>query len=408
MLFLVLAVVGARADYGAVEKINRNLFMSASISLGWPHGPATGPLTKVSGTNVNISFSGFGNSGAPYEGNDPWVAVAIIKIEAKVANSDVHTWLFPGSPGTAGAGLVRFASTHFGDGASISLWTKATFNLYPTGGGTPTENTVESTITLSCYNKLQAWSTHEDVINNQYQYSANPPTNYYSATSHRCIEKSRIYFPIAELNHQQIFPAAHADDNQQHESTDPASINNRMDEATAWFIATHGEPTNIRASFDDSSVISPDDVLSFGEISGYTERAVGIPPPNLAVVYARSTLSNPIGFGNAFKMLYFLSPLADRAYLGFPRILWSILNFPSGAIGGLDVHANLLAAELSTWWTVQEALDYANNRYIPRDDQGAPMPMQVVGDPFARLTGVYMSATEWDNARRYDWIWFKD
>ena len=69
----------------------------------------------------------------------------------------------------------------------------------------------------------------------------------------------------------------------------------------------------------------------------------------------------------------------------------------------LHQHAERVALFLSQGNTIEAALKEANKRVQTCDSVGVKMDMVLKGDPYSRLQYVYMSATEWDETKRYSW-----
>lgn len=95
----------------------------------------------------------------------------------------------------------------------------------------------------------------------------------------------------------------------------------------------------------------------------------------------------------------------NRAYAGFPRIVWSVANNSQvpAIFHPLHQHAERVALFLSQGNTIEAALKEANKRVQTCDSVGVKMDMVLKGDPYSRLQYVYMSATEWDETKRYSW-----
>lgn len=75
---------------------------------------------------------------------------------------------------------------------------------------------------------------------------------------------------------------------------------------------------------------------------------------------------------------------------------------PSGG-WTMDAHSNTVVSMLKDGLTLQEALAKANKDYPPTDGLGEYMPMQLVGDPFSRISYVYLGAVSEHDSRRYMW-----
>jgi hypothetical protein len=375
----------------------------------------------VSGTNVTCTFNA--NWGA-LAGNTPspsdWDQVKLISLRVQCspptlpggASAPQMDELFTPPPGPISPSLtksIRISSTEFPDVSTITFSLTAKFELTDTnaGGGTVTV-TVSHTATLKAYNRLSNLATREDLN----PYCIDKPLYSFSAVSK--IGAANVYTlaagPTAKIylaNHT-ISPLSGQVFNQ---SEPDLATRLRLDTFIFWF--THGTTSSMYASLTNPPAGTPtslDGYLTWSEVSNYAYPIAAplrtVPPINVVAAYSCETTANN-GAATAFKILTPTgSPMPDRAYLGFPRVVWSAANLTAeaGIFWPLYTHAERFLQFMDDGNTCDESRKSANSRVPVCDAQGVRMDLELKGDPNSRLRYVYMSSAEWQEAKRYSWF----
>ena len=367
----------------------------------------------VSGTNVNCAFVASWAAIADPPPGPAFDAVEIIHLKVKCFSDTDLDQTFPRPPpppphGPSFSKTIRIASTHFPDNSTISFEVKGKFRLIDNEAILQTiEPEVTHTATIIAYNKGLVLRTFEDWDSASSSYVVWPPgsgTLSYSAAAKAGTKQGHLHLRT-NMKHTTV-PGIDANGfvDAIHETGSATGLGAKLKESTFFFAFTHGEPPLFRSSFDDGVSGSPasayDDQLQYSsEVSTYVSRAANIPPHNLVVMYACLCMGTvaPAAFGISGTSI-------DRVYCGFPRNIWSTTD----RIGGtwtLDSHANILMADLAAFWTIEESIEFAHNKYPTIDDQANSMKMEMIGDVMTRITGVYLTPKAVLEANRYAWYW---
>ncbi|MCC6404392.1 MAG: hypothetical protein IT207_10335 [Fimbriimonadaceae bacterium] len=366
---------------------------------------------KVSGTNVNVRFTGGGGPDANWNGAQTYDAARLDKIEFSIGSGNVTTGtLVKNMLGntTSETARVRFASTKFAHGTDIELRVKAYVSLKRASDQQWFAKTIEHPVLVDAYNTVQRLATHEIVVNGGYEFDPDPTGFEYSRVSTEGTNYAQQLLSHNSLNHQLQWPTSIADNEQQE-----SELAEQLDESTVNVLFTHGEAALFRSSYDDGNPANGDDRISIAEAAGYAARATGIPQINLTLLYACLCCSNGEDWAASFGA-WDDGPVPNRALAGFNGVVFSHVlheDYEGATVADhlrwvltlMGQGPNSLAAP--RYRTILEAVDDANDKFTPVTFDDEPLPMTVVGDDFMRLAGVYMSASEWDEARRTAWYW---
>lgn len=190
----------------------------------------------------------------------------------------------------------------------------------------------------------------------------------------------------------------------------------RVRESTAMFTVTHGHPTGFYDSFSQGQA----SLLTFAEVAQHVGAKGRLPLYDFVWMYACETL--PDGAASSAPSAFFGLDTTDRAYFGFVKPVFAEC-LPEGAriepdeempvveyvfhrtkALRLSVHMEVLLSHLSGGKQAVFALHEANEAWQCLTlDQSAPNAsawvvrenkMRRVGDMDARLTLVYLTATE--------------
>ncbi|MGE0002789.1 MAG: hypothetical protein AB7T05_12060, partial [Fimbriimonadaceae bacterium] len=286
---------------------------------------APSPLVKVSGTNVNVKFTGGGGPDANWNGAQTYDAARLDKIEFSVSgagiSTDTLTKAFENTPN--GVARIRFASTRFAHGTDIELRAKAFVSLKKASGGSWVQKTVEHDLDVDAYNTVQRLATHE-IVNaaGQYEFDPDPTAFEYSYVSSEGTNQAQQLLGQPGLNHQLQWPSGIADNEQQE-----SELAEHLDESTVNVLFTHGEPALFRSSYDDGNPANGDDRITIPEVTGYVARAAGIPLCNLTLMYACSYGASGHEWAEAFgaeqqqESGWVVVP--NRAWCGFDQVVYS-------------------------------------------------------------------------------------
>ncbi len=421
--------VHASDPYGQKTVTNRNMTLTASLGTDPHWGPLAAGL-KVSGTAVNVSFNGQGNTGANYQGSDPWSGVKIKKITGKIADSDDMVWTtFAGLPPSAsGTGRARFASTRFPHGSTVTLSVKVEFDLFlPDGDEIPDgTETVETTADLSAYNAELSWGNEDD----------RPPINGLTnlPTLKDMSEFEVLAFRaaiVSNLNHLNLVPAPHSDQFQ---------IGAALKHATSVYASTHGTSQGL----NDSKTISQGQVgyMPWATIESAVTSQRILPSPNWVFLYACGTLGGGPDVLDAFNLPEAVTndPITwSRFLIGFDQDVVSFLKpnssggedgllpltildlfedltaDPAVPKGSLRMHFNRVLQGMGVSptgsatlpvVTAQAALDAANRHFPPRRVAGAQLlylPAGLAGDPRSTMKRVYRRPIDPPSAASPSW-----
>ena len=308
-----------------------------------------------------------------------------------------------GTPIPAGAS-VRFASTHFSDGASVVIVMTAEFERQSRQYGSTGSNgiydlpvrTVVATRTVQAYNKLQTLGTNVDdtgIGNPQFVSSSNKTTG--AATT--LLNPSHTSHPGASAL-----------------AESKVAILAKSDFCTAVSAMVHGNKFGIFPSVANPSAPNPATFVYSQEIKTAVE-ARSTPPFNMVAFWACATIDPANPFNSPCLAAYKSVGFLDRAYAGFDKIVnldvfsglaWANYdpNDPNDDIGSaqyeLGDHANLFWFLIHQGDTVQQALSLANAAYPPThynaSDRPEKLPMGWYGDPRANLINVYLTQAEYD------------
>lgn len=414
--------------YGCASLTDKNLKLSACITLEAPFGPATEAGFKVSGTNVNLTFETVVENAA-YSGQDPWSTGEVMWLEAKIGDSPWHHWtaadgwIGGGGDGQDPPGTVvdefakgaRFASTHFNHGASILVQVKAGFTLYDQQmGGMGV--IVEASISVDAYNEVLSWGTDEDLGPNGF-FRPNPEPLLSPPLVAR--EAFALLYPDEYVGLKHLkYPASTAGDAVKELQED--ELEAEMDKATLYVTVTHGagnpEVGNIglRSSYDDGNAANGDDELTWAEIAGYVSRVhtppttQTVPLPNMSLVWACANHSGLDAAASAFGMV----GRPNAAHAGFEQSVAARL-FNMGR-QSLARHTEAVLNELRRGKRLKDAVETANNDWPPQaypiSDPPTSIEMKIRGDAWSRLVNVYVSEAEGETLfveLKDSWYWFK-
>lgn len=220
---------------------------------------------------------------------------------------------------------LRFASTHFPDGSTITF----KFEAWDAATGGTGDPTIDGTKTTEAYNKGLSWATHEEVNQQtqQLEYIANPTLPQYCAAAYIGAKQAWDYLKNS-MNHQDMFPANKDNTNVQLEPDIAAPLKTK----TFIFGFTHGWSTGIAASYDNGSSSGghDDDVLTWANVASYvagvSPNLRTAPPINMVIMYACSTCAGGSAAGsNAFGTTVGGVKIDNRAYMGLDDTVWSVV-----------------------------------------------------------------------------------
>jgi len=440
MRFLLVALLPcfcwAQDPYGTVHVDNRNIRLTASIGLGEPFGQLA-ENKKVSGTNVNITFTGHTQIGVEYTGGTPWGKAWITKIEARIGTdpgtggngTPLLSWnILPPDTQPPGGGelatvhlatkTVRFASTHFAHLDSVPLYIKVYWDCFLPNSTTPVPQTpLETTATVKAYNRFISFAT--TVGDN---FPGMPPKSVTSVE-----EAQMAKTKLEEANHQTAISSL---------TQSKTTIVDQLDEITSFVSAAHGAVSYYHDSYSNSGS-DPDHKLTWTE-NGSAVNIAGrtVPRPNYVFFWSCETfLGNPAAAAS-FGIYNYTDSAPEtwsKAFCGFEGSVISVLDPGNTGVvslydfgewdmtadpptfipaGYLKQHIEHVFKTLKTGTEnpaktlsvkIFDCVDEANQLFMPRSlaytgefpYNFPPLPMEVKGDLRATLNWVYTrNATE--------------
>ncbi len=408
-----------------------NVRISAEIKGLAPPGEFTANM-KVSGTNVNFSaglLSGVRTGGCP-PGEPCYTSAKIQSGTYSLKINGEEIGIPPVGEPSENGDHVRFATTHFPDGATITIECKGTYILQ--GPGLPDyPKSLNAKVDLKAYNKAILLATIEEYDPTGAGYilpghPSYPDPPLYAGAADRAV--AAVTPRITGVMKHTLVPG-NGDGKSWRESTAGSPrLDERMCEATLFFGFTHGETTNWRSSQQDQLVYTP---LASNEVRTYVTTKPGTPPTgrevpdyNLGVFHACETLSTFSSSLNPKAFLLLPAPwpnpanvFANRAYAGFAGLVHYQLLQPANTT--LDKHADVLFGYLAAGERFQSAIlktqgqDFSQptTAHVPKSiNTGTAIYMIMRGDSHARIVKVYLSEQEWIEVGasvRSDWKWVR-
>lgn len=394
--------VSAQAQTGITQTTDRN----AAVNLSSGADLLT---DQVSGTNVNYTATAdisIDTTGA--WSNDLWWTEGSLS-DVVISIQDQDLTVTP--PINGNHYVVRFASTHFPDGTALNLKIRATAHLSRTVNGSVVDST---SLSINAYRSITVTNKVLTEITNPADDSdpGNPFNSITGESATGQLVSANVRPVFQSMNHATNPGTLDKEMTLAKRTVDVAAPNTEaletlMGKCTVFFGFTHGEPQGF---LDSRGFDSKQDLVDWPAVGQYSvvNRASGIPPNNMAILYSCSTAQA----GQTTIMAKFDMPspplYTDRAYVGFMDLLSTELMDGDS----LALNAEALINKLAAGEPISQAVAEADSEYQPKNaSTNLAMNATVFGDQKARLINVYFSASEWNTvtaAQRQNWYYVRE